>query len=387
MAADAAGNEVPALSVAGAARGLGVAPATLRSWERRYGLAPSLHTPGGHRRYGPEDLARLKVMNRLIRDGVPPAEAARLAIRTPIEPVSDLSGASGATLSLVGERAPGPAGPGSTGIDGEDVAPETRADPTDRPGTVQAGPAPGADDARGGWAADASDRASGQPEGARAEGPEPSTRLASSGGGRVLPMPRGTRTAKGLARSAMALDAHACRRAVEGALASRGALETWEQLVRPVLVAVGDRWAQTGRGVEVEHSFSLVVAGAMGSHAALLSRARNERPVLLASVPGELHDLPLMALHAALADEGIRSHVLGARTPDEALHDAVLRLGPPVVFLWSQMSRDTAVDLPAMRPAPVLALGGPGWGHVPDGAAVVEDLGGAVATVCAALGL
>ena len=35
-----------ALSVAGAARGLGVAPGTLRSWERRYGLAPSLHTPG-----------------------------------------------------------------------------------------------------------------------------------------------------------------------------------------------------------------------------------------------------------------------------------------------------------------------------------------------------
>ena len=71
-----------ALSVAGAARGLGVAPGTLRSWERRYGLAPSLHTPGGHRRYGPIDLARLGVMHRLVQEGVPPAEAARAAIHT-----------------------------------------------------------------------------------------------------------------------------------------------------------------------------------------------------------------------------------------------------------------------------------------------------------------
>ena len=93
-----------ALSVAGAARGLGVAPGTLRSWERRYGLAPSLHTPGGHRRYDPIDLARLGVMHRLVQEGVPPAEAARAAINTHIgaeavdaaNPYSALLGSAGA---------------------------------------------------------------------------------------------------------------------------------------------------------------------------------------------------------------------------------------------------------------------------------------------------
>ena len=49
----------PVLSVAAVARRLGVAPATLRTWDRRYGLGPSDHTVGRHRKYGPRDVARL----------------------------------------------------------------------------------------------------------------------------------------------------------------------------------------------------------------------------------------------------------------------------------------------------------------------------------------
>ena len=68
----------PMLTVAAVARRLGVAPSTLRTWDRRYDLGPSAHTAGSHRRYGPEDLARLVVMRRLTLEGVPPAEAARI---------------------------------------------------------------------------------------------------------------------------------------------------------------------------------------------------------------------------------------------------------------------------------------------------------------------
>ncbi|MGN8246927.1 MerR family transcriptional regulator [Cellulomonas soli] len=70
----------PALTVAGVARRLGVAPATLRTWDRRYGLGPSAHAPGQHRRYTPQDVDRLLVMRRLTVDGVAPAEAARAAL-------------------------------------------------------------------------------------------------------------------------------------------------------------------------------------------------------------------------------------------------------------------------------------------------------------------
>ncbi|WP_051639736.1 MerR family transcriptional regulator [Cellulomonas sp. URHE0023] len=77
----------PALAVAAVARRLGVAPATLRTWDRRYGLGPSEHSAGAHRRYSAADVERLLVMRRLTLDGVAPAESARIALAT------DVSGA------------------------------------------------------------------------------------------------------------------------------------------------------------------------------------------------------------------------------------------------------------------------------------------------------
>lgn len=79
----------PSLTVAAVARRLGVAPATLRTWDRRYGLGPSEHLAGAHRRYSSSDVARLLVMRRLTLEGVAPAEAARAAL------VSDPSQAQG----------------------------------------------------------------------------------------------------------------------------------------------------------------------------------------------------------------------------------------------------------------------------------------------------
>ena len=67
------------LTVAAVARRLGVAPATLRTWDRRYGLGPSAHESGEHRRYCPADLARLTLMRRLITSGVAPCDAAEQA--------------------------------------------------------------------------------------------------------------------------------------------------------------------------------------------------------------------------------------------------------------------------------------------------------------------
>ncbi|WP_242892938.1 MerR family transcriptional regulator [Actinomadura litoris] len=73
----------PGLGVGAVARHLGVAAATLRTWDRRYGIGPSGRSPGGHRRYTPADLARLEAMQRSIIAGAPPAEAARAALNEP----------------------------------------------------------------------------------------------------------------------------------------------------------------------------------------------------------------------------------------------------------------------------------------------------------------
>jgi MerR family transcriptional regulator, light-induced transcriptional regulator len=70
------------LSAGEAARRIGVAVTTIRTWDRRYGLGPSHREPGRHRRYSEHDLARLELMRQLTIDGVDAAEAARIAKET-----------------------------------------------------------------------------------------------------------------------------------------------------------------------------------------------------------------------------------------------------------------------------------------------------------------
>lgn len=69
------------LAIGAAAARIGVAASTLRTWERRYGLAPTGRSAGGHRRYTGEDLALLERMHALTLAGRTPARAALEALR------------------------------------------------------------------------------------------------------------------------------------------------------------------------------------------------------------------------------------------------------------------------------------------------------------------
>lgn len=80
----------PSLTVAAVARQLGVAPSTLRTWDRRYGLGPSEHQDGTNRRYSAHDLARLLIMRRLVVLGVSPAQAAQQALNSPADATTDV---------------------------------------------------------------------------------------------------------------------------------------------------------------------------------------------------------------------------------------------------------------------------------------------------------
>ena len=307
------------MTVAAVARQIGVAPATLRTWDRRYGIGPTQHSAGAHRRYSPEDVARLEYMRRLVISGIPPADAARAAQESEV-----------------------------------DVSPRATVTPIRR----------GIDE--------------GQP-------------TSRAGGGQVVALPGGLPAARGLARAAQTLDTHACVAIIGDSVDKRGVVWTWENLLVPVLVAVGERWRDTGRGVEIEHALSGAVQEALTIAISRLTNPVNSRAVLLTSGPDEMHTLPLWGISAALAEEGIASRILGGRMPADSMVQAIQRTGPAAVFVWAQVPETadyTALAaIPAFRPPVAVIVGGPGWSkELPDSVVSVDCLTSAVAQIARALG-
>ena len=306
------------LAVAAVARRLGIAPATLRTWDRRYGLGPSLHTAGSHRRYSEADIARLDRMRRLMVAGVTPADAARQVLAEAAEP------------SPQGRS-------GNRGTGGPQEA-------------AQDGPLGARHGAAGGWR-----ESSGEP------GAAPAPR---AGGGNVIPMPDGGSLSRGLGRAALALDRESCTVIARDAIRRSGVVDAWDTVIRPVLVGIGRKWRDSGEGIEVEHVFSASLLSVLDEVIAD-STPRLPGTVLLACAEEEQHSLPLIATAAALAERGVPIVILGARTPRETLRRSVDRLRPAGILIWSHLP-DTgdlsAVDgLADYRPAPVIALAGPGW--------------------------
>ena len=337
----------PRYTVAAVARRLGVAPATLRTWARRYGLGPSGHVSGAHRRYTASDLARLQRMRRLTLQGVTPSDAARLAL---VEPSQDPAG---------GEVEPGPEEP---------VAP--------------APAEPGAAPAAAGAGAGAGAGATVLVQSTRVGGP----------GGRVLAVPSGSPAARGLARAVLALDDDAITALLRERLQRDGVVATWEQVLAPVLVAVGQRWAATGDGIEAEHLLS-ECAGVVLREVAVEHAVTGEpRPALLACAENDLHSLPLYALAAGLAEQGVVPRVLGAAMPTSALVSAVRRTGPVALFAWAQVRATAKADgldaLPVLRPPVSVVVGGPGWrvSELPPRVAHAGSLSEAVRLMTAATG-
>ena len=118
------------LTVGMVAARLGVAPETVRSWERRYGLAPGGRSPGGHRRYTETDCGRLVLMQRLVGEGATPARAAARVLATPVDAI-EVSAASWAREpARAVAPAPGvrrrPGGPGGRSLAVPGASPEVR---------------------------------------------------------------------------------------------------------------------------------------------------------------------------------------------------------------------------------------------------------------------
>jgi len=260
------------LTVAAVARRLGVAPATLRTWARRYGIGPSEHESGSHRRYSADDLATVTTMRRLIIAGMTPAQAAEKALTGPKAP----------KVEKIIESF------------------------SDRQEMITV-----------------------------------------------------------LHNAAIAMDKKFIESTLRNDIEKNGVIHSWQEVIVPVLILIGKTWEETGEGIEIEHFLSEILKRVLREQAFAIKKPINPRPVLVAAVGEETHSLAIHALAAALAERNIECHFLGARTPFAALEAMVEKFAPPAIFLWAQLVENADPsyfkDLPTIRPAPRVLLGGPGW--------------------------
>lgn len=306
-------DDEPRLTVAAVARRLGVAPATLRTWDRRYGLGPSGHASGKHRRYGPADIARLEQMQRALLRGASPAEAARYAhnhATAAPAPTAEVPGGADTDERDAGLMMSGVLETGGEEIEEIDVS-------------------------------------------------------APSTGGRGLKLTGAAPAARGLGRAALSLDSWSAQQLLLESLRDEGVIATWTSMLHPVLHAIGERRRRTGADAEVMQLLGDSAATALRSVIATAPAPANPRPVVLAPVPGEAQELELVALAAALAASGVGHRLYGAALPREALAAAVRRSAPAAVVLWSEQAPFAAPgvldDVPVTRQRARVLLGGTGW--------------------------
>ncbi|MFC9936501.1 MerR family transcriptional regulator [Nocardiopsis alba] len=309
-----------ALTPGAAARLLGVAPTTLRSWDRRYGIGPGERSPGGHRRYSPADMDRLRELCRLVGEGFPPASAARRVLEQDAPTYRSTSA---------------------------DVSSEDSPDEVHRTGHE-------ATYAPSGGSLAPSDHGSGRPSRRRS-------------GGDTLPLGPAPPLLQGIARAAMRMDCELVERLLWSALEEHGTVATWENLAMPLLYGMGRKWEDTRRYVEVEHLLSWSVSSVLRRVTGPASSTT--RPVVLACLPHEMHGLPLEALAAALRERGRPQRVLGPCTPAEATVRTIARTAPSAVVLWCHAKGDQGVAplravaraTGAGRLRTALYTAGPGW--------------------------
>jgi MerR family transcriptional regulator, light-induced transcriptional regulator len=206
----------------------------LRTWDRRYGIGPVDHVPGRPRRYSFDDVARLEMMRQAMIQGATPADAAVHARAAPLPP------ANSATLG------PAPVTSASEATTRNLIAESQRPDPAPH-----------------------------------------NRRAAGAGLGRpTLRLPGAGWRARGLGRAALALDSDLVRELLTESIAAVGLQRTWDDVTRPVLSAVAQRWADTGVDIEIEHLLSDCVTGVFGaSVSAAPSPVSGARPAMFAGMP------------------------------------------------------------------------------------------------------
>ena len=269
----AGGISLPVFRIRHAAKLAGINPTLLRAWERRYQLVSPQRTPSGYRVYSDQDVEVLRAAARLCAAGHTISEVARLP------PVQLLAAAA-----LLGDGAPT---------------------------STTAANEPGASDPAASIAVDA--------QGA------PGTAAADA-----------IRTALG---EALAAIAKFDRAGFDAALfpvttmAGLGPVTLCDQVLLPLLHAIGDEWENGRLTVAAEHFGSSLCRGKILQCLEFVARAASGPRVVCACPENEMHEGGLLAFAVRAAVAHWQVIYLGAHTPLEQALETAGRIAADLVAL------------------------------------------------------
>ncbi len=217
----------------------GVSAATLRAWERRYGVPSPRRSSSAYRLYSDRDVDLIRRVRELCDGGMAPSDAAR------------------SVLSDVGE----PDGASSPETDADVLAVQRILDAVER------------------------------------------------------------------------FDTDMIDAAVKSAMFLGPATALFERIFSPALEQVGQRWHEGTLSVAQEHLASELIGTALRHLLRLSQPERSQHQALLACFADEEHSAPLYGIGLRLAEWGLKSVVLGPRTPPHAIRHAVQEVRPALVGL------------------------------------------------------
>jgi len=146
-------------------------------------------------------------------------------------------------------------------------------------------------------------------------------------------------------------DEHALERAYSDALSHYPVRSVTDNLLSPVLKEVGLRW-QSGQGsVAEEHFFGFYLRNKLGAR--FHHRVKNQTgpKLLMACLPGDLHEIGLLLFALDANDHGFQTILLGANMPLEEFPDAIKKTGADALVLSGTIEPGSEIikrDLPRL---------------------------------------
>jgi DNA-binding transcriptional MerR regulator/methylmalonyl-CoA mutase cobalamin-binding subunit len=137
-----------------------------------------------------------------------------------------------------------------------------------------------------------------------------------------------------------------CEQALTLAIALLPPAQLVAEVVQPLLREVGERWHRGELAISQERLVSTIVRRHVGLMLDAYDRSARRAPIVFATLPGERHELGLLASAMMCASRGFKAHYLGPDMPPAEIARFAREVGAQIVAL-SVVLQERAVDVPS----------------------------------------